>query len=191
MKITLSIFLFLLLQIPFSFAQQKLEKESRIKSNEVPQAALDFVDQLNFSKKIKWYKEEGLNKTSLEAKTKHEKRKYSVEFNSSGEIEDIEIKVGWNTLPPATQKNITEYLQSKYDKYKLKKIQIQYSGQPNLLINTIKQMINQPEVLTRYEIIVNAKTKKGREQFEYLFSETGQKISKSKIIFRNTDHLEF
>jgi hypothetical protein len=43
-------------------AQEKLEREYRIKEKNVPAAALVFMDSVGIKVKTKWYKEEGLEK---------------------------------------------------------------------------------------------------------------------------------
>ncbi|MEZ4934623.1 MAG: hypothetical protein R2788_21160 [Saprospiraceae bacterium] len=79
-------------------AQVKYEKESRLKEKDVPSIALDFIDSLAVKKKVRWYLEEGFNRTSVEAKFKMDNRKYSIEFDTIGNLEDIEIQVKWDGL---------------------------------------------------------------------------------------------
>ena len=76
-----------------TLSQVKYEKEIRLNKEAIPQAAIDFISSLSFSKKVKWYKEFGLDNTSIEAKTKHEEKKYSIEFTPEGILEDVEIKI--------------------------------------------------------------------------------------------------
>ena len=96
-----------------AFSQEKYEKEYRIKTAKVPQAALEFIHSAGFAKKVKWYREEGLTSNSIEAKTKHHKTKYSIEFNTAGEIEDVEYIIQWEDMPALTRINI-ENLDKQY-----------------------------------------------------------------------------
>ena len=73
---------FLLLFPIVSKAQQKYEREYRIKSEIIPQSAKEFINSIGSDYKIKWYKEIGLNTVSLEAKFKHNNKKFSIEFFS-------------------------------------------------------------------------------------------------------------
>lgn len=181
----------LLLSCSITFGQKKYEKEYRIKKKTVPTEALEFVKALGFEKRIKWYKEEGLNKNSIEAKTKQHKKRYSIEFDTSGEIEDIEIKIKWRDVPTETQEMISKKFRTEHQKFKIQKIQIQYSGSKESLIKTITQ--NQPVegIAIHYELVVKTKTNKDRQDFEYLFSEKGELKKKSVIVSKNSDHLEY
>lgn len=174
-------------------AQVKYEKEYRLNQKDVPKPALDFVNTLGFDRKIKWYKEEGLNKTSIEAKTKYLSKRYSVEFNSKGEIEDIEVEIKLNEISEEVRQNILNYLNTNYQKANICKIQIQFSGDPDALSHTIvnQKFTNNPEVITRYEIVVKVKNKKKHEKLEYLFDDQGEMLQKAVILLKNTDNLEY
>ena len=59
--------LILLLGLQFDLcAQEKFEKEYRIKTDEVPPTALNFVEALNLNTKIRWYFEENLKGNAIE-----------------------------------------------------------------------------------------------------------------------------
>lgn len=67
---------YLLLGVLFLFSlkgysQPKYEKELRISALAVPLSAKSFVDSFSFDKKIKWYKEIGIDQVSYEAKTRY------------------------------------------------------------------------------------------------------------------------
>lgn len=188
--VLICIFLVCLCQIE---AQVKYEKEYRLDRSKVPDIALDFVDQLRFDNKVKWYKEEGINKTSIEAKTKHRSKRYSVEFNSKGEIEDIEIKITQSEIPQTTAQNILEYLHANHQKIKICKIQLQLSGNSEWLIKSVvkQDFKDNPDITTRYEIVVRAKDNRKFRKLEYLFNHQGEMLSKAVIVLKNTDHLEY
>ena len=85
MKVCKIIFILFGLFMHPTFSQDKYEKEYRIKYEEVPKSALNFINSINFSNKIKWYKEESLKSYTYEAKTIHKDIKFSVEFD----IDDV------------------------------------------------------------------------------------------------------
>jgi hypothetical protein len=173
------------------FAQQKFEREVRIDADAVPAAAIDYVKQLQFSSKIKWFKETGLNTTSFEAKTKYKGKKYSIEFSNDGTLEDVEIIVNKKKLPQKTYKNISQYLQKDLSKFKWVKIQIQYSGDEKAVREKIVTGNLTEGLITRYELIVSCKLNKKYQKLEYLFSNTGDFIERKTIILPNTDNLEY
>lgn len=177
---------------PFTLsAQGKFEKESRIRPRDVPVKALQFIDSLYLKNKIKWYKEEGLDRKSIEAKFKHNKAKHSVEFDTLGKIEDIEIEVNWKNLNPQLKDSICSHLKSDCLKHKIVKVQIQYTGSEAELFSKLKTNKNNQHLTINYELIVKCTLHKKVELFEYLFNEAGKPLSISKIIFKNSSHLEY
>ena len=122
-----------------AYSQEKYEKEYRIKTTKVPQGALEFIDLAGFAKKVKWYREEGFTSNSVEAKTKHHKTKYSIEFNTAGEVEDVEYIIQWEEIPALTRINIERFLDSIYQKKRLVKIQVQLTGEKEELIQALVQ----------------------------------------------------
>ncbi|PKQ44699.1 hypothetical protein [Confluentibacter flavum] len=173
------------------FAQEKFEKESRIKPNDVPVKALVFIDSLNFNNKVKWYKEEGLNRKSIEGKFKHNKVRYSVEFDTLGHVEDIEIEVNWKDLRDSLKDSIFFQLRTDCLKHKIVKVQKQYTGSESQLFSILKADINNLSLTTKYELIVRCRQQNELDLFEYLFNDTGKLISTSKIVFKNSSHLEY
>ena len=130
------IYIILLLVVQYSsnlYAQEKYEKESRIKQKNVPSKALLFIDSLNFKNKIKWYKEEGLYRKSFEAKFKYNKARYSVEFDTLGNIEDLEIEVDWEDLKSNISDSISLQLKIDCIKHKIVKVQKQYKGSESVI----------------------------------------------------------
>jgi hypothetical protein len=181
----------LLFQINPASGQEKYEKESRIKAREAPARAIDFIDSLDIDARIKWYSEEGLDGKSVEAKYRKNKQKYSVEFDTLGNIQDVEIKVKWANLDAHLKDIITEQLGKDCDKHKIRKVQIQYSGDRDEILAKTKGKDKATDITTRYEIIVRCRADWNVNLYEYLFSDAGQILTTSKIIFKNSSHLEY
>lgn len=175
------------------FGQGKYEKEYRIAEAKVPQLALSYVAGFDFEKKVKWYREENLNTASIEAKTKHQKQGYSIEFDTTGQLQDIEIKIDFQQMNTSAQKRICEALNKEFDRYKIDKIQKQYTGPATTIQTYIKQMppVRPADILLQYEIILEGKKEKTIRLYEYTFTEQGQLVGKSRILLRNTDILEY
>ena len=172
----------------YSYSQSKREIEERIAKEEVPFLAQKFIDSLYFSSKIRWYREKNYIKTTYEAKIKHTGKKYSIEFDSLGNIEDIELEIKWKQISTSTQNAICEKLNTEFKKFKIKKIQIQYTGLKKDLFNF---KISTQSLIIKYEIIVKGKKDTQNSFYEYLFSEKGKLEQKLQIDFRNIDHLEY
>lgn len=184
--------LFLILLILFSingFAQLKYEREIRIKEREVPVNALNFVEALNFNTKIRWYKEIGENQVSFEAKTRFKGEKYSIEFSDEGTFEDIEIEISPEKMPVEVLNKIEENLNSTYNQYTLQKVQIQFSGNPEVILANFPNRETIDEVDISYEIVLSTKLEGSYVMFEYLFSETGEYVQKSRIIEKSINNI--
>jgi hypothetical protein len=183
---------FLIINWGNALGQVKFEKEARLKTEEVPTPALNLVQQMPFENKIKWYRETALDRTSVEAKTKHKEKKHSIEFAETGTIEDVEIQIDWSELPVPTQCTITDYLDKTYQIAKIRKIQIQYTGDEKALLQQVSSPKSTPaDIVIKYEIVLQAKKDDTPKLLEYLFSETGEVLEKSTITFKNTDNLEY
>jgi len=189
--ITGALFLFFDIGSNHLFAQIKYERESRLKEKDVPSTALDFIDALAVERSVKWYLEEGANRTSIEAKLRLNNQKYSVEFDTIGNLEDIEIQVKWGGLRKTLRDSVNSYLKQDCEKFKIRRAQIQYSGQRSVLLSKIKTGESAEDYITRYEIVVKCCYDKNVNLFEYLFNDSGQKLSVSQIVFKNTSHLEY
>jgi hypothetical protein len=168
----------------------KYEKESRVSAQEVPADALRFVEKLAFPKRIKWYYEESLQGHSFEAKAKKNGQLYSVEFDTLGQLEDIEIDVPWQSLPDSTKSSIVAFLDASYQTYLIEHVQLQYTGSTADLLGLLVQ--NRPTAHTkRYEMIVKAVVEKNITRYELLFSANGTLLSQKTIVSHNTDYLEY
>ncbi len=185
------IVLLLLSQSESVFSQEKFERESRMSRDQVPTGALSFMDSLHFQPKIRWYLEEGLTQNSVEAKFKWDKARYSVEFNMGGQIEDIEVEIGWEDLSDALRDSILLLLRRDCSRFKVEKIQKQLSGSRDALWNFLNGRRLGLSLVTRYECVVRCRGEQGLHLYEYLFDEGGSFLHRSKIVFRKSSHLEY
>ncbi len=173
------------------YAQKKYEKESRLKEKNVPSKALGFIDSLEVRGRIRWYLEEGFEGTSIEAKFNLNNQKHSIEFDSIGNLEDIEIQINWSELQKPLKDSISFYLGKDCEKFKIQKVQIQYSGDRSILLSKIKTGESTDNYTVRYEIVAKCCNTKNVSLFEYLFSNTGQKLAIFQIVFKNSSNLEY
>lgn len=189
--ITGIVFFFFAIGSNHLFAQNKYEKESRFKEKEVPSIALDFIGSLAVERKVRWYLEEGFDRTSIEAKFKMNNQNYSIEFDRLGNLEDIEIQVKWGELRKSLKDSVSFYLGQDCKKFKIRQIQLQYSGDHSVLLSKIKTGESTDDYIVRYEIVVKCCHDNNVNLFEYLFSDSGQKLTVSQIVFKNSSHLEY
>ena len=172
------------------FAQEKSEVERKVKASQVPQKAVSWMEK-TFGKKngISWYEELSSGKLSYEAKFKWNRRWHSVEFDRSGNIEDIEIRISNKELPDAFRLAFRSYLDSAYTKFKVMKIQEQWSGEPQALAEAVKNG-DLSGITIRYEIEFYGKNNDRKDElWEGLFDRDGNLVRQRKIILRPSDNL--
>lgn len=189
-RILFLIVFFFMLYIQNSYGQ-KYEKESRLNYKDVPSTALNFIDALKINSKIRWYSEVGFKTKSIEAKFKRDDKRHSVEFDTVGNIQDVEIEMKWQKIRSEIKDSINFQLSSICLSYRISKIQIQYSGNQSKLLSFLKGKITVENVITNYEIIANCSVNGKIEQFEYLFNDKGILLNTFKIIFKNASNLEY
>lgn len=170
---------------------QKFEKESRLKPGDVPPAAQEFIRSVNLNANWKWYFEENLKGNSVEAKTKYNGKRYSVEFDTSGKIQDVEVETRLTELDENISRNLTQVLDSMFSSHTIQKIQVQYSAESSVLLAVLKKETESSASGIQYEMVVKGKTTGRPKLYELTFSDNGKLIEWSEIIFRNTDNLEY
>ena len=191
-RISQLIFLLILFCVFSASAQNKYEREYRIKKSQFPKEAVTLIsDKLDDVKRLKFYKETDSTKTSYEAKFKKDRLWYSVEFDETGKLEDVEILVKEIDLPSATYETILNYLGKSFSKYRIKKIQQQYPTTENETLDKTIENAFQNLILPsiNYELIIGGK--KDREYFDYeiLFDSEGNFIKIRKSLPPNYDHV--
>lgn len=181
---------FLLLPF-FSTAQHKFEREYRIKSAQVPDLAKEFVDSIGPTACVKWFQEESKQGTSIEAKFKHNQRNYSVEFDPSGNLQDVEFIVQKGRLPATVRQKIQQQLEEAYTKWRFLKIQLQYQGAPNAVLISIHQKKPSAGTAVFYEIVLKGKTSGMMHLYESTFDVNGTLLQTEQILQEKTDHLDY
>jgi len=172
-------------------AQEKLEIEDRIKADQVPEAALEWMDDtFEDDPRIRWYLEISSGIKSFEAKFKWKGHLHSVEFDTTGIVQDIEIAIKWHEMPQAVQEHVSNYFNTTYSKFKVFKIQEQWTGDPDDLEDFIDKG-EQEELSQRFEIKFYGKNDAEDELWEGLFNDQGALIERRIIILKPSDNLNF
>lgn len=165
----------------------KHEVEDRIDASEMPAQAVKYIEQIKIkTKRLKYYLEEDEGKKGYEAKFKNNGKKYSVEFDDLGSLQDIEVRISESKTPEKILKTIEHYLNQNYNRFKIEKIQAQYL--PLHANRAFTDKIN-PDA---YELIVATKNDDNKlQKFEMTFNAQGKYIKSRKIIRRSYDFLLF
>ena len=191
---TRNILLFFSFLIIFPFvlkAQPKYEREYRIESEIVPLPAKEFIDSIGAGSKIRWYKEIGFNSVSLEAKFKYKNKMFSAEFDTLGNLQDVEYIIKKREISSIVYTKIEHKLDSLYQKWKFQKIQIHYNGKPSDILTAINKKEQNENVTLFYEIILKGKTEEGTELYELTFNHQGTLQKIQQIVQDKADHLEY
>ena len=172
----------------------KAEHEEKIKAEEMPAEALSTLQPfLEGAKKIKYYHEIDGDVHSYESKFKKNNRKFSIEFDKAGQLEDVEINIDLDELPEATKKEVVAYMEKTYDRYAFLKIQQQYSALETGLDDgaVVKMSMTLEKQVTniRYEIEVEGKQDKEYGSYELLFDADGKFLQGREMVNRNDDNV--
>lgn len=183
--------LFSSLTLILSYGQgSKNERETRLKKSEMPDSILKSLEgYLETSKKVRYFSESDNEHMSFEVKLSFNGSRYSIEFDQSGKLEDIEVNIQMESLSDDPRTNILKHL-SSYDKFSIDKIQRQFSSPRKTNEEIIKDAFqNGTSDIIRYEIEVNVKQKGKWTSYEMLFSENGQFLTQRIIIHRSSEFI--
>lgn len=181
-----------LLLFPFiSKAQHKYEREYRIMAETIPQSAKEFVDSIGSDSKIKWYKEISLKDITLEAKFKFNKKKFSVEFDTLGKLQDVELVIRKIDISSEIYTKIENQLDSIYQKWKIQKIQLNYSGKSSHIVAALRTNETSNSIKIAYEIVLKGKNVEETNLYEITFNEQGELKNILQFIQEKADHLEY
>jgi len=173
-------------------AQNKYEREYRIKKSEFPSNALDLIsNKIEDAKRVKFYKEMDSTKISYEAKLKKDKLWYSIEFSEKGILEDIEILIDPVDVPNDAFQNIENYLKANYSKYKIKRLQQQYPTTTDEDVETTLKIAFQNLLLptTNYELVIGGQKDRTYLDYEILFDSEGNFKKSRTSLPLNYDHV--
>lgn len=170
-------------------AQNKDEREYKIQPSEVPTSALRFIRESFSDEKVNWYFERNGSERSIEAKIRKSKTLYSVEFDTLGNIQDIELLIKIKEIPKALLNTINRSLEGQFSRFKVRKTQKQWVANAPDLQRLIKGESPQGKYQTNYEIVIIGRKDKRSDQYELLYNEDGDLIRKQKIIENSQQHL--
>ena len=178
--------------ISFSiFAQTKTEFEKKVDESKVPSIAVEGLHKcFTEDVKIKWYFQKDGKKEVYEAKFDNLDKFFSVEFDVEGDIENVEILVDKKDLDKLTKERLENTLSAEFKDFEIVKIQKEYLGDEDELIKTIEGQIVE-DIITNFEIEVNAKIDKRRQLYELMINENFEIKRKRKIKLQSTDILDY
>lgn len=180
-------------------SQEKREQETNVKKEDVPETAVEWVqDAFDRKGKVKWYYEISDQGNSYEAKFKSKKERYSVKFDTTGQIIDIEVQADFREIVEPTREKILSFFTENYSAYNIMKVQFQYTGESDDLFEIIEEKekddfeeLEDEDVTLRYEIEYRGKTSDYDKLWEGLFDQQGNLIQKKEIILPANFNVEY
>lgn len=163
----------------------------RIKEASVSEIALSFVDSLNFNKKVGWNRENTNNKTSIEANSRKNEKKYSIEFNRNGTLEDVEVEIDWDAITNHVRTKISGYQDHESTKYSIDKVPVQHMGTSRIIWSYLQEDLLLDRLTFNYGMGISTKEKKAFKTYGYLFTGEASYVRSWEIIQGNTDNFEF
>jgi hypothetical protein len=173
----------------------KYEREQRIKEDKVPRPAYVWIRYCVPSEELKapkWYYEEGLETYSYECKFRLGHRRYSVKFDSTGHLEDVELSVRFRDLPDSLQSPVRNYLTEQYAACKIERVQWQYTGDASCLCMLFRKREITADACAdvAVEMEVRLRTHEGKElRKELLFDLRGNLLKQRKIVEHKTENM--
>lgn len=188
----LFVFLCFFSSVSLQAQHKKVEKEYLIAKERVPDSAITCLDYFSGIQSGKWFAEENEMGRHFEFKGKVNHHFTSVEFTSEGTFLDAEVEVLLSEIPDSISAAIKKLLNRRYDKIRIRKIQVQYSGDCSEVALKIGQKGLSVDPDTKFEIVARVK-KKGvpTSEYEFLFSANGELEGYAVIVLRNTDILDY
>ncbi|HOP44055.1 MAG TPA: hypothetical protein PLA11_11100 [Flavobacteriales bacterium] len=171
-------------------AQFKYEHEERMAAEAVPGTARAVVEMLELQGRVRWYREQGYDRTSIEAKVRHRGKRYSIEFDAGGRLEDVEVEVSQRTVPVVVWKRISALLTDSLGRYRVQKLQERYTGRPEAVKRHLHGQHSE-DVLAGYELMVSAREEGAYVLFEYEFTADGAFVRRDRVVLHHADHIMY
>lgn len=164
----------------------KQEREERIKLKEMPEVARQYLNSywLEQSRRKRFYYETDGENSSYEAKLIRDKRRFSIEFNKTGDLQDIEELINFDQIPDSTRLRVDSTIVANYGKYNIYRVQRQFL--PKGLSEHYTNLTS--ESIQNFELEVNVVEDTRVQSYEMLFDAQGNLQQKRLIVRRSLDN---
>jgi hypothetical protein len=120
---------------------------------------------------VKWYKKISQNGISVEAKFEYQKKKFSIEFDTTGVLKDVEFIINKVAIAPLVYQQIEHELDSLFQKWRFQKIQMQDIGRNDDTLTFINSNEAKLSLRISYEIVLKGKTVENAQLYEIAFND--------------------
>lgn len=173
-------------------ALYKNEQERPASPDDLPTDVIDLIEDIEFDvQEIRYFNQIRDGEEAYEVKITYNDRLYSLEFDHDGELEDIELLIDEEELPDGCRECIYKYLDQRFDRYKLTRIQLQFLPGDTDEDEFIEEILSgsRDDYEPRVEIEAEGQNSSELGFFELLFDSDGQLVSSRKILKRSLDNI--
>lgn len=171
------------------YAQFKYEKEVRLKRSQVPTTIYDYVSALAPGSKVRWYRQYGFKNNSFEAKFKHKRQNYSVEFHEDGTLKDVEVLIRVTDMNDVLFEKIDAKLKAELSEYRITRLQSQIVASSTEISKYFENKLNLSSLTQNYEMVLWTRINNKIITYEYLFDGNAEILSKLRVIDNIEDNL--
>lgn len=187
-------FLLVLLLVSWFCAtgQTKMEFEKRIDRSEFPEAALNWLEaHPEVPGEVRYYLEQDGEQTTYEVKFKTSGNSFSIEFDQAGELLDVEIITRLRKIEEPRQGRIKAFLDQEYKKWKLDRLQRQYTVADNGKQVLERIFKNDDSLIENLEMELATRENGETRHYELTFDPQGELIRKRVIEGLTYDYKKF
>ncbi|MCJ7466494.1 MAG: hypothetical protein MUO53_07355 [Maribacter sp.] len=184
---------FFLLVGSFLFAQEKPEREHRIKKSQFPKIELAFESAGQVLKQIRYYREVDSAGTIYSLKFKSGRLHYHFDFDSAGIFTNSGFRVKQIDIPMETYEQLEGYLSRNFEKIKILRIFQEYplrngtNQTQETIINSTFQNLLQSN--NEYKVMIHGSRKGVQNDFELWFDAEGNFMRMRSALPRNLDRV--
>ncbi|MEJ1221181.1 hypothetical protein [Sediminicola sp. 1XM1-17] len=175
-----------------AMAQDKLEREHRIKKSQVPASAIHFMEsKIAPVKKIRYYREIDTSTVHYISKFKKDRLHYGIQFSEDGKFQHVAITVKAIDIPKDSWDNIMQFMNGYFSKHKIKKVYQQYKAtkeqSEKVTLKNAFQNLILPDLT--YRVLAKGSIEGKCQAYEILVDAEGNLISLKKSLPPNYDHI--
>jgi len=175
-----------------SFAQDRIERQHRIKKSQFPSEAISIISEnTNNIKRLKFYREVDTVQKKYTAKFKRSRLFYEMDFDKNGELNSMGFNVKQIDIPDEDFERITGYLSQNFEKSKIRRmLQFYPVGKKDNLAKTIKKVFQNlmtPDMV--YKILVRGKKNGKPADYNLVFDAEGNFKEIRKSLPANYDRI--
>ena len=174
---------------------EKNEVEDSIPRDEMPAKALETLDHFwPDLDDIRYYFQTDGDSETFEAKLEWQLKNYSIEFTQDGRIIDIEQLMGIDEIYPEARRGIEEYLQQKFKRVRITRLQQQFIADDDDEVDDIDFIDDilekdEDDYIVRFELEVEGRSGSQIGAFELLFDRSGDILRRREIFRRSVDNI--